>query len=80
MEGLVRMPPDNWVQTQVERGTLPNLEGLCVVVVGARNDTRASQIVREFWEEYFEATGATLRDGNYSYRPVRLPERPCPGM
>ncbi len=79
MEGLVRMPPDNWVQTQAERGTLPDLEGLCVVIVGARNDTRASQIIKDFWVEYFEATGATLQNGNYNYRPVRLPERPCPG-
>lgn len=79
MEGLVRMPSDNWVQTQASRGTLPDLSGLCVVVVGARKDTRASQIVRTFWTDYFEVTGADLREDNYTHRPVRLPHGPCPG-
>jgi hypothetical protein len=79
MEGLVRMPPRGWVGTQASRGLLPDLEGLCVVVVGARNDTRTAQIVRDFWEEYFEETGAILHDRNYGYRPVQIPERPCVG-
>lgn len=79
MEGLVRMPPQNWVHTQASRGLLPDLSGLCVVVAGARNDTRASQIVKDFWREYFEETGGLLDDRNYGYRPVQIPERPCPG-
>jgi hypothetical protein len=77
MEGLVRMPPAGWVEEQARTGTLPDLSDVCVVVVGARVDTRASQRVQSFWEEYFEATGATLLDRNYQYRSVRVPERPC---
>lgn len=79
MEGLIRMPPENWVRTRASAGLLPDLSGLCVVVVGARNDTRASQIVLDFWREYFEVTGAILKEWNYRYRPVKIPERPCPG-
>ncbi len=77
MEGLRLMPPDDWVATAKADGRLPNLEGLCVVVVGARVDTPAAQRVKAFWKDYFAATGATLLDGNYVLRPVRLPEHPC---
>lgn len=77
MEGLARMPPSNWVQREKQDGTLPDLSGLCVVVAGARVDTDAGQRVKAFWDEYFEATGATLLDRNYTLRPVSLPEHPC---
>jgi len=77
MEGLRKMPPASWVAQQADNGTLPNLTGLCVVVVGARVDTEASQRVKDFWDEYFEATGAELLDRNYTLRPVTLPEHPC---
>lgn len=77
MEGLRAMPPTNWVGREKAAGTLPDHTGLCVVVVGARVDTNASQRVKRFWEEYFEATGAILEDANYMLRPVTLPEYPC---
>lgn len=77
MEGLRAMPPDDWVQEASSAGRLPDLGGLCVVVVGARVDTPASQRVKAFWDEYFQATGATLGDSNYMLRPVRLPVNPC---
>jgi hypothetical protein len=77
MEGLRRMPSSSWVADQAGKGTLPDLSGLCVVVIGARVDTEASQRVKSFWDEYFEATGATLLARNYTLRPVTLPEHPC---
>ncbi len=77
MEGLARMPPSDWVETEQAKGTLPDLSGLCVVVIGARVDTDLGQRVKAFWDEYFEATGATLLDRNYTLRPVTLPEHPC---
>lgn len=77
MEGLRRMPSPGWVQESAARGTLPDLSGLCVVVVGARVDTEAGQAVKRFWEEYLAATGARLEDRNYGLRPVTLPDRPC---
>lgn len=78
MEGLRRMPPSDWVESAKAEGRLPDLSGVCVMVVGARSDTNASQRVKAFWDEYFEATGATLHDRNWTYRPVRLPVDPCP--
>lgn len=78
MEGLRNMPAEDWVSRMKADGRLPDLGGLCVVVVGARVDTEAGQRVKAFWSEYFEATGATLLDSNYMLRPVELPTRPCP--
>jgi len=77
MEGLNRMPEVGWVEREAVAGTLPNLDGLCVYVVGARVDTNASQRVKDFWQEYFDATGAILESRNYTLRPVELPEHPC---
>ncbi len=77
MEGLRKMPPAGWVDEAKVDGRLPDLTGLCVVVVGARVDTEAAQRVKSFWTEYFAATGANLLDRNYVLRPVRLPTAPC---
>jgi hypothetical protein len=77
LEGLTRMPAENWIEDQSARGTLPNLTGLCVVLVGPREDEPMFQVVKDFWQKYFEATGATLLDQNYNYRPVSIPEHPC---
>jgi hypothetical protein len=79
MEGLERMPPSDWIASQSELGTLPDLSGLCVVVAGAVGDNTQALAVRRFWEEYFEVTGADLRAHNYAYRPVQIPIQPCPG-
>lgn len=80
MEGMRRMPSEGWVEAAAANGMLPDLRGTCVVVVGARIDTEDSQRVKEFWMDYFEATGATLREENYMHRPVSLSADPCPGI
>ncbi|CAN5784865.1 hypothetical protein BH23GEM11_BH23GEM11_08770 [soil metagenome] len=80
MEGLIRMPPPDWVQARAAEGRLPDFSGACIVVVGARTDTAAGQRVKAFWEEYFAATGGTLLERNYAYRPVEIPGNPCPGQ
>lgn len=77
MEGLRKMPPSGWIEREAANETLPDLSGLCVYVIGARVDTRASQHVKEFWQEYFQATGAAFESRNYTLRPVELPEHPC---
>jgi len=79
MEGLIRMPPANWIQNRASQGRLPDFGGACFVVVGARTDTQAGQVVKDFWQEYFEATNGVINEQNYSYRPVRVPENPCGG-
>ena len=68
------------MEAAAANGMLPDLRGLCVVVVGARVDTEAAQRVKKFWIDYFEQTGATLRDENYMHRPVSVPAEPCPGI
>jgi hypothetical protein len=73
MEGARRMPPAHWVLQQASQGTLPDLTGVCVVVVGGRIDNGLGQRVKAFWKTYFDATGATLYDRNYAFRPVKLP-------
>ena len=77
MEGMYRMPPAEWVASRKAEGRLPDLSGVCIVVAGARTDTAEGQRVKAFWQEYFDATGASLVDSNYSFRPVRIPEHPC---
>jgi hypothetical protein len=79
MEGLIRMPPPTWVRDRASQGRLPDFGGACIVVVGARTDTQAGQVVKDFWQEYFAATNGRLSEQNYSYRPVRVAENPCSG-
>lgn len=66
-------PPAGWVEEAKSEDRLPDLTGLCVVVVGGRTDTEKGQAVKEFWRRYFEATGANLSDRTYTLRPVELP-------
>lgn len=75
MEG--NAPPEDWVAKRKAEGRLPDLSGACIVVAGARTDTAEGQKVKKFWQDYFQATGATLLDRNYSYRPVKIPQDPC---
>ncbi|NNC32352.1 hypothetical protein [Longimicrobium terrae] len=60
MEGLRSMPPPGWIGQQRKLGTIPDLTGVCIVVVGADASTPAGVTIREFWSEYIKATGATL--------------------
>lgn len=66
-------PPTSWVEEAASEDRLPDLRGLCVVVVGARTETEKGQAVKEFWRRYFEATGAIFSDRTYTLRPVELP-------
>ena len=77
MERAAPPPGERWAQTQDSLGSLPDLRGLCVVVIGALDDTASGRSVRDFWKAYFRTAGAMLENANYSYRPVRLPSRPC---
>lgn len=70
--------PRAWVSEKTAAGDLPDLRGLCVVVVGPREDTVRDRNVRAFWEAYFRAAGADLAPENYAARMSRLPESPCP--
>jgi hypothetical protein len=65
MEGLKSMPPPGWIDQQQKLGTIPDLTGVCIVVVGADASTAAGVTIRDFWTEYFKAAGATFDPRNY---------------
>ena len=67
-EGARRMPGEGWIASQQQAQLLPPLDGTCVVVIGADHTTPPGQQVRQFWGEYFQATGALLAGDNYRVR------------
>ena len=67
-EGARRMPPDGWVDAQDAAGLVPELDGACVVVVGADPTTAQGQRVRAFWGDWFAAAGADFQARNYRAR------------
>lgn len=69
MERLARMPSPNWIKEQQKLGLLPSFHGACVAVIGADATTRAGVTVRNFWQQYFLATGTTLDQRHYRITP-----------
>lgn len=65
MEGARRMPSAGWIQARRAAGTIPDLRGICIVVVGADASTPAGVAVKQFWSAYFRAAGATFHPHNY---------------
>ena len=59
------MPPSNWVPTREAEGRIPNLRGVCVVVIGADASSAGGIAVRRFWQAFFTAAGAQLLENNY---------------
>lgn len=68
-EHLKRMPPPNWITEHKQQGLVRPLYGACVMAVGADPSTRDGVVIREFWQKYFEASGATLSTKNYRTTP-----------
>lgn len=77
MEGLRRMPPPGWLEHQREAGLLPELDGACVVVVGADATTADGAAVRDFWLDYFGAAGAHLGREDYRLLAPAVGELGC---
>jgi hypothetical protein len=69
MEKLKRMPRPEWLAKQKSLGLIPNLSGVCVVVIGADITNAAGVRVRDFWRQYFNAAGALLADTHYRVMP-----------
>jgi len=67
MESRDSVPGAAWIQNRLAHGQLPNLKGLCVVVVGAQSRSARDVAVRRFWQNYFQTSGATLKDSDYRY-------------
>jgi hypothetical protein len=59
------VPGPGWIATRKAQSRLPDLSGVCAVVSGAPATTSRGARIREFWEKYFQATGANLPSDNY---------------
>jgi hypothetical protein len=78
MDHAKQMPPPGWISQQRQLGLLPNFTGACVLVVGADGVTSSGVKVRDFWRNYFTATGANLPVSNYRARPPLTDQVCCP--
>lgn len=65
MEQPGGVPSNAWIDQLKAERRLPDLRDVCVFVAGADATTRAGARVRDFWQHYFEATGASLRPESY---------------
>lgn len=54
-----------WVTDRLAMHLLPDLIGLCVVVLGVDVSTARGEHLRQFWRAYFRAAGADYRDSNF---------------
>jgi len=68
-EHLKRMPPPGWIAQRTQQGLARPLYGACVVAVGADPSTHEGIVVRQFWQQYFKASNATLSTRNYRTTP-----------
>ena len=68
-EHLKRMPPPGWIARRTQQGLTRPLYGACVVAVGADPSTHEGIVVRQFWQQYFKASNATLSARNYRTTP-----------
>lgn len=65
MERTGGIPGVAWIEERRVQGRLPDLSGVCVVVAGADVVSARGAQVRDFWERYFAATGATFSRVKY---------------
>jgi hypothetical protein len=68
-EHLRHLPNSSWIDEEKKQGLIRPLYGSSVVVVGADPSSHEGVTVRKFWQEYFEASSATLRLQNYRTTP-----------
>jgi hypothetical protein len=68
-EHLRRMPSSLWINEAKKQGLIRPLYGSSVVVVGADPSTHEGVMVREFWQQYFAASNASLNLQNYRTTP-----------
>ena len=62
MERAGGVPDSAWIAARVGEGRVPDLRGVCVVVVGADVRTGTGVAVRRFWEGYLRAAGAEVAE------------------
>jgi hypothetical protein len=60
LERIAAIPRPEWVAARRAGGRLPDLRGVCVVVVGADVTSARGAALRTFWTEFLTASGASL--------------------
>lgn len=78
MERKGGVPPQSWITERKSQGRLPDLRGVCTVIVGADVSSVHGMATRAFWKQYFAAVGAKLPDANYRNMIVDPAEASCP--
>lgn len=64
------IPGVDWVQARASAGQIPQLNGVCVAIVGPDVSKAYDHKLHAFWQAYFKAGGADLREDNYrNYMP-----------
>jgi hypothetical protein len=59
------IPRDQWIQRLAAAKRIPQLNGVCVVVVGADVSSARGAAIRDFWDKYFQAAGTRVSPDNY---------------
>lgn len=74
------IPRDAWIQRLASAKRIPQLHGICVVVVGADVSSARGAAIREFWDNYFQAAGTRVEQDNYRNMISDPAEVSCPGQ
>ena len=54
-------PGKEWIERQKSAGLIPDLQGACVIVVGADVSTTRGLQIKAFWDAYFRAANARVQ-------------------
>ena len=72
------IPRDQWIQRLAAAKRIPQLNGVCVVVVGADVSSARGAAIRDFWDKYFQAAGTRVEADNYRNMISDPSEVACP--
>jgi hypothetical protein len=59
------IPREEWLEKQGAAQLLPDLSNICVTAIGPDTSTKLGVDTRQFWERYFNATGARFARDRY---------------
>jgi hypothetical protein len=74
------IPGDTWIRQLSSAKRIPQLNGVCVVVVGADVSSARGAAIREFWNDYFKAAGTQVAPENYRNMISDPSEVACTGL
>lgn len=77
MEGARPLPDSDWIAAHVKEQVVPDLRGVCIVVVGADVRTPRGAAVRDFWTRYLTAAGGKFKLVNYRNMLSDIAEADC---